>query len=151
MTDTYKSDRTVLIVDDFPAVLAWATRAFERDGWTVLGAGSATEALSFCQTEKDAGRLLTLLVTDLDLPDYDGIQLAKALREHDRRLPVVALSSNAAVAREWSGEMLDLTVFFAKPVRASQLISAANALIASPSSDPTDSLSPGEDTLHARA
>lgn len=147
MTEATKNDRTVLIVDDFPAVLAWATRAFERDGWTVFGAGSATEAVAFFQAQRNAGQPLTLLVTDLDLPDYDGVQLARTLRAQDSRLPVVALSANAVVAREWSGEMLDLTVFFVKPVRASQLVSAANALVAAPSCDPHDSLSPGEAVL----
>lgn len=144
MTDGFETERTVLIVDDFPAVLAWATRAFERNGWQVLVAGSATEALASRRAEHDAGRRLSLLVTDLDLPDYDGVRLAKSLRVHDSRLPVIALSADSAVAREWSVEMLDWTVFFMKPVRASQLVFAANALVGTPSADPSDSLSPSK-------
>lgn len=141
MTDPVRAARTVLVVDDFPAVLAWASRAFERDGWIVVTAGSGTEALSLCHAHQDAGHPVTLLVTDLDLPEFDGVQLAKAMRAVDRQLSVVALSANVAIAREWSGEMLDRTVFFTKPVRASQLVAAANALVAQ-SPDPLDSLSP---------
>lgn len=134
--------RTVLIVDDFPAVLAWATRAFERDGWNVLAAASGPDALALCSVQQHAGRPIALLVTDLDLPEFDGLQLVKAMRAVDHHVPVVALSANALTAREWSGEMLDHTVFFTKPVRASHLVAAANGLVA-PSSDPHDSLSPG--------
>lgn len=133
--------RTVLIVDDFPAVLAWATRAFERAGWSVLAAASGPEALALCSDQQHAGRPIALLVTDLDLPELDGVHLVKAMRAVDRHLPVVALSANATIAREWSGEMLDHTVFFTKPVRASHLLAAANGLVA-PSPDPHDSLSP---------
>ena len=133
--------RTVLLVDDFPAVLAWATRAFERDGWSVLAAGSGTEALALCREYQLIGRPITLLVTDLDLPEFDGMLLVKAMRAIDAQLPVVALSANAAIAREWSGVMLDHTVFFTKPVRASHLVAAANGLVM-PAPDPLDSLSP---------
>ncbi|QJR37667.1 response regulator [Gemmatimonas groenlandica] len=133
--------RTVLIVDDFPAVLAWATRAFERDGWNVLTAANGTEALSICRDQQEAGRPIALLVTDLDLPEFDGVYLVKSMRAVERDVPVVALSANATIAREWSGEMLDRTVFFAKPVRASLLVAAANGLV-TPSVDPLDSFSP---------
>ena len=141
MTAPLSASRTVLIVDDFPAILAWATRAFERDGWRVLTAGSAAEALSLFLAERNAGCCIALLVTDLDLPDFDGVRLAKSIRAIETQLPVVALSANAVIAREWSGEMLDHTVFFTKPVRASHLVAAANGLLA-PSLDPLDSLSP---------
>lgn len=137
---------TVLIVDDFPAILAWATRAFERDGWSVLTAASAAEALSICAAERDAGRRISLLVTDLDLPEFDGVHLAKSIRAFDPLLPVVALSANVVIARDWSGEMLDRTVFFTKPVRASHLVAAANGLV-TPVLDPLDSLSPTGDGL----
>lgn len=141
MNGTVPAVRTVLIVDDFPAVLAWATRAFERDGWRVLTLATGTEALSLSRDAKDANHPISLLVTDLDLLEFDGVHLAKSMRAIDDTLSVIALSANATIAREWSGVMLDHTVFFTKPVRASHLLSAANALVA-PSFDPLDSVSP---------
>ena len=56
----------------------------------MLTAGSATEALALCAWERDAGRTSTLLVTDLDLPDFGGVHLARSVRAVDGRVPVVA-------------------------------------------------------------
>ena len=120
--------RSVLIVDDYPAVLAWAARAFSRAGWTVLTANDGNEALQLWQGASDAGQAPDLLVTDLELPDIDGPSLARSLRERDPRLFVIALTGHPNRDAGWSGTLLDRTAFFQKPIMAADLLSAANAL-----------------------
>lgn len=120
--------RSVLIVDDYPAVLAWAARAFSRAGWTVLTANDGHEALQVWQKARDGGRSPDLLVTDLELPDIDGPSLARSLRERDPQLFVIALTGHPNSDAGWTGTLLDRTAFFQKPIMAADLLSAANAL-----------------------
>jgi|GEM_PF-2449105 len=120
--------RTVLIVDDYPAVLAWAVRAFSRAGWRVLTALDGAEAVRVWQNACDAGHTPELLVTDLGLPDIDGPSLARSLRERDPHLFVIALSGFPEGEAAWSGTLLDRTAFFRKPIMAATLVAAANAL-----------------------
>lgn len=46
MVDEIAPKRIVLVVDEYPAVLAWAARAFQRSGWSVLTASDGREAQS---------------------------------------------------------------------------------------------------------
>ena len=127
-SSTTAPTRSVLIVDDYPAVLAWAARAFTRAGWTVLTANDGTEALQAWRSASDAGQAPDLLVTDLELPDIDGLSLARSLRERDPQLFVIALTGYPDRDVGWSGPLLVGTAFFQKPIMATALLSAANAL-----------------------
>jgi len=71
--DAPLGSETVLIVDDEPLVLRLCCSILARQGYHVLGAGSAQEALQFC--EKGA-RELHLLLSDIIMPNLRGIDLA---------------------------------------------------------------------------
>ncbi len=120
--------RTVLIVDDYPAVLAWASRAFNRAGWKVLAAADGTMALSTYVQTVALGEAVHLLVTDLEMPDLDGASLARSLRSLDPSIGVIAITGHEDRGSEWQGLLLDRTAFFRKPTRASALLAAAEAL-----------------------
>jgi len=64
---------TVLIVDDEPLVLRLCCSILARQGYHVLGAGSAQEALEFCENE---ARELHLLLSDIIMPKLRGVDLA---------------------------------------------------------------------------
>ena len=119
----------MLVADDYPAVLAWATRTFQRAGWTVLSATDGDAALR-CWTEARAvGAPIAALVTDLDLPGLDGTGLAQRLRVEDPDLPVLAMHAGDGELARWEGPLPERTVFFQKPVRASQLVATTQALV----------------------
>ncbi len=127
MNSNVQSARTVLIVDDYPSVLAWASRAFSRSGWHVLTANCSAEAIDVWQSAHRAGKRVQLLVTDLALPDQDGASLARELRAHDASLGVIAITGGADRGTGWSGTLLHRTAFLQKPMTASDLLTAANA------------------------
>lgn len=81
--------RTVLIVDDHPAVRSAARRLLEQDGFEVVAErGSGREAL------EAAGRLRPgIVLLDVALPDADGIEVARALTEAGEAPAVVLTSS----------------------------------------------------------
>jgi two-component system cell cycle sensor histidine kinase/response regulator CckA len=65
---------TVLIVDDEPLVLRLSCSILARQGYEVLGANNAEEALRFCE---DRGRELHLLLSDIVMPKLRGTELAE--------------------------------------------------------------------------
>ncbi|MBX3026122.1 PAS domain S-box protein [bacterium] len=112
---TMLAERPILIVDDSPTnrrILALQTESW---GMRPRLAASAAEALR----EIDAGEPFALALVDLQMPDMDGLALARAIRARGRPLPLVLLSS--------LGSRIDGGEFAAtltKPVKPSQLFDA---------------------------
>lgn len=65
---------TVLIVDDEPLVLRLCCAILAREGYEVLGANSAEEALRFCENGE---RKMHLLLSDIIMPKLRGTDLAE--------------------------------------------------------------------------
>ena len=71
--DAPNGSETVLIVDDEPLVLRLCCSILARQGYDVLGANSADEALRFSE---DLDRTLHLLLSDIIMPKLRGVDLA---------------------------------------------------------------------------
>jgi two-component system cell cycle sensor histidine kinase/response regulator CckA len=121
-------ERTVLVVDDYPALLSWACRAFRRAGWTVLDATDGFAALAAWEAAIAEGGRVDLLVTDLGMPELGGLELAQELRARDATLPIIALTGHADREEAWDGAVLERTSLFRKPVDGAEVIAAAEAL-----------------------
>jgi signal transduction histidine kinase/CheY-like chemotaxis protein len=77
-----------LVVDDNESVLASLAEMLKSIGCDVTSAGSGQEALSlFSPGAYDA------VFTDLAMPDLSGMQVAKAIRELDRSIPITLMSA----------------------------------------------------------
>ncbi len=84
-------DETVLVVEDDATVRQVMARILDSAGYAVLLAASLAEALAVTR-DVDA---LHLLVTDVVMPDNDGVRVAEALRRQRPSLPVVFVSGYA--------------------------------------------------------
>lgn len=88
----------ILLVEDTPAVREVLTRQFQALGVKVSAVEDGKEAL-----ERVAHNRFDLILTDLNMPEMDGLQFAKALREQEHdlgiRTPVVLLTANPAQVR----------------------------------------------------
>jgi len=84
--------RTVLLVEDEPAVLAAAQMALVREGYRVLTASSAEEALTLSAGHR--GRI-DLLITDVVMPGLNGVDLAERLVNERPELAVLLISGYA--------------------------------------------------------
>jgi len=76
-----RASRTILIVDDSVTVRRMVAAVLESAGWPVLVANDGAEALSLLERE-----VVGLVITDLNMPEMDGITLIERLR----RLPALA-------------------------------------------------------------
>jgi two-component system response regulator AtoC len=79
----------VLLVDDEPSVRAALKELVQGRGWEPLVAGSGAEALPLVE-RADA------VVTDFSMPDMDGLELLRHVRERDGSLPVILLTARGS-------------------------------------------------------
>lgn len=82
--------RKILIVDDDPSVCATMKYILDRAGNEVQTTLSASEALSLAQKDQ-----FDLLISDLVMPEQDGIELIRKIKNAFPRLPIVAMSGGA--------------------------------------------------------
>jgi two-component system KDP operon response regulator KdpE len=81
------ADRLVLVVEDEPQVLRFLRASLSAHGYRVVEAGSGQVALVEAAT-----RAPDLVLLDLGLPDMDGVEVARRLREWSA-VPVIVLSA----------------------------------------------------------
>jgi PAS domain S-box-containing protein len=103
---------TVLLVEDESAVLRLSKIVLERFGYTVLTAGTPSEAIQLFQTHE--GRV-HLLVTDVVMPEMNGRELAARLREARPELKALFVSGYSASALAPRGVLDEGVHFLQKP------------------------------------
>ena len=100
--------KRILLVDDAPAVRLSIRAALQEAGFLVLEAADGKEALSLLETEA-----VDLIVTDLWMPNLDGVELLKRLRAGNVNVRVIAISGggvrkpidvSAALAQTWGAD-----------------------------------------------
>jgi len=79
----------ILVVDDDQNMTRFLTLMLEREGYTVVAAHSVGEGL-----EAAGQHTFDVVVTDLKMPDGDGIKVLEGVREIDAAVPVVIMTGN---------------------------------------------------------
>jgi CheY-like chemotaxis protein len=84
-----RSDETLLIVEDEPAVRNLVASALRHDGYRLLLAGSAEEALAIAEAHDGP---IDLLLTDAIMPGKSGLELANIMAVQRPGLPIIVMS-----------------------------------------------------------
>ncbi len=115
--------QTALIVDDNETNLRILVAMAERWGLHVLQAESARQALNILDRAANAGQSVSLLITDLHMPETDGFGLVEMVRANPRygQLPVILLSSSASPDHQERCRQLRIAARLLKPVKQSVL------------------------------
>jgi two-component system cell cycle sensor histidine kinase/response regulator CckA len=118
---------TVLVVDDEQASLFFVREILETSGFSVLIAHDGIEALDVFG--RMAPGSVKLVVTDIDMPRMNGIELAQSLRERDSKVKVLLTSGSASL--EEQAEKLEAGPFLAKPYTSDLLLKTLGKLMQS--------------------
>ncbi|MEQ1827118.1 MAG: chemotaxis protein CheW [Pirellula sp.] len=83
---------TILLAEDSDFFRNHVTRTLESSGYKVIGAADGQDAWDHLQTIFDQ---IDLIITDIEMPRMNGLELAKAVRSRDTmaNLPIIALTS----------------------------------------------------------
>jgi DNA-binding NtrC family response regulator len=107
----------ILIVDDDPGTLASLSRAFALEGYTALTAPSAARAL-----ERLAEEPVDAILSDVVMPEMDGLALLAKLRERAPEVPVILMSGQATLDTAVRATRLGALDFVEKPVGLERLL-----------------------------
>src|ERR1051325_3529667 len=91
----------ILVVDDDAALCFALCRLLEQQGYEVVTATDGYEGL-----QRLAARRPDVLLTDIFLPEMDGIEMIRRVRRRCRRLPIIAMSVGSRVYSV--GEVLEV-------------------------------------------
>jgi two-component system, cell cycle sensor histidine kinase and response regulator CckA len=116
--------KTLLVVDDEPLVREVETEILRWQGYTVLEAANAAEALRMA----NATRTIHLLLTDFWMPDIDGLELARRFRAVHPKTPVLMVSGSLPLLQD-RAEELDHLTFLPKPFHFGELLHKVRALL----------------------
>jgi two-component system, NtrC family, nitrogen regulation response regulator NtrX len=115
---------SILVVDDEAAIRDSLHMILEYEGYRVEEAGNGSQALA-----KVAERAPDAVVLDIKMPEMDGLELLKALRERGYDMPVLMISGHADVATAVEATRRGAFDFFEKPLeRERVLLSLRNAV-----------------------
>lgn len=78
----------ILVVDDEPAILRFLRASLASQGYIVTTAADARTTL-----DRVRANAMDLLILDLGLPDKDGLEVIKTIRESGAAVPIIVLSS----------------------------------------------------------
>jgi CheY-like chemotaxis protein len=116
----------VLVVDDESQMREVLRQALERRGHSVDQAGDGRQAL-----QRLAEHQPDLVITDLVMPDMEGIETIQALRRKCPKMPIIAISGGGRVDPEnylsMAGQ-IGANRTFAKPFRLEEILTAVREL-----------------------
>ena len=118
--------QTVLIVDDSLSIRQLVRAALTSVGYSVIDAIDGQDALN-----KLVGQRVNLIISDVNMPNMDGITFLKALKskpEH-KFTPVVMLTTESQEAKKKEGQAAGARAWIVKPFQPPQLLAAVEKLI----------------------
>ena len=110
------SATTILIVDDERAIQRFLRPSLEENGFAVLEAGSGKSALELVVAKKP-----DVILLDLSLPDMDGLEVLKRLREWSSA-PVIVLSARGQESDKIIGLNRGADDYLTKPFGVEELL-----------------------------
>jgi PAS domain S-box-containing protein len=114
----------VLLAEDGPDNQRLIAHHLRRAGAEVEIAGNGALALSALRQAERQGRGFDLLVTDIQMPELDGLSLVRQLRREGCGLPILALTAHAMAEDQTACLEAGCDAYAAKPVNRSQLLNA---------------------------
>ena len=109
-------DKSILLVDDEPAILLMCQSILKENGFTnILTADTALRALERLDTRPD------LAVLDVMLPDMDGFMLAKVIREQTN-IPILFLTAKGEFDDKAKGFEVGADDYIVKPFLAQEFV-----------------------------
>ncbi|HTE84055.1 MAG TPA: response regulator, partial [Dehalococcoidia bacterium] len=113
----------VLVVDDEPAILRAVSTLLTGQGYRVETAETAGEVL-----DSRAYRRSDLILLDLGLPDADGFEVIRAVREHSGT-PIIVLSVRGAEADKVRALTLGADDYLTKPFGVDELLARVHVAL----------------------
>ncbi len=113
------SKKKALTVDDSKTMREMVSFTLSNAGYEVVAAEDGQEAMQVAQ-----GNKFDVIITDLNMPNMDGIQLIKNLRanENFKFTPILMLTTESDESKKIEGKSAGATGWIVKPFNPEKLI-----------------------------
>ncbi|MDY0329696.1 MAG: response regulator [Thiomonas sp.] len=119
--------KTILIVDDSASLRQVVNIALSSAGYEVIEAVDGVDALT-----KLDGRKLHLIISDVNMPNMDGITLVKEIKQKPdyKFTPIIMLTTESQEDKKAQGQAAGARAWVVKPFKPEQMLAAVSKLIA---------------------
>ena len=117
--------KRILVVDDSAAVRQSVSYVLDQAGYEIVQAVDGADALT-----KLDGSTFHLVITDVNMPNMDGITLTGKIRAHDtyKLVPVVVLTTESQNDKMSAGKEAGATGWIVKPFNSEKLLQVVKRL-----------------------
>lgn len=117
--------KTIFIIDDSAVMLASVKQTLELAGYRVETAKDGLEAFEKLKT----GFKPDLIITDINMPNMNGIDFIKNARTILRFTPILALTTESQAAKRDEAKKLGATGWLVKPVAGQDLLKVVKQVL----------------------
>ena len=116
----------ILAVDDSASMRQMVTFTLKGAGYQVTEAKDGKEALSIAKSKK-----FSLVITDVNMPNMDGITLTKELRALStyKFTPILTLTTESTAEKKQAGKSAGATGWIIKPFNPDQLLATVKKVL----------------------
>ncbi|GAB1535571.1 response regulator [Geovibrio sp. ADMFC3] len=118
--------KVILSVDDSASIRQMVKFTLTKEGYEVIEASDGADALS-----KISGKKIDMVVTDLNMPNMDGITLIKELRKQAafKFIPIIMLTTESQDSKKQEGKSAGATGWIVKPFKPEQLLGVVKKVL----------------------
>lgn len=116
--------KKILLVDDEVSIVTLVQFHLQKEGYTVIAASDGPIALHLAQEERP-----DLIVLDLMLPEMDGLDVCRALRQRQLNMPIVMLTAKDDEFDKVLGLELGADDYLTKPFSPRELVARIKAVL----------------------
>ncbi|MBI5101000.1 MAG: response regulator [Nitrospirae bacterium] len=118
--------KTIMSVDDSASVRLMINFTLKQLGYEIIEAANGKEAL-----KKLAGRRIDMLITDVNMPELDGISLVRKVREDPlyKLIPIIILTTESQTEKKHEGKAAGATGWMVKPFTPDQLTAVVKKVL----------------------
>lgn len=117
--------KNVFLVDDSATMLMSLKRTLELSGYAVETAPDGAQAL----TKLQSGFKPDLIITDINMPNLDGVSLIREARKLLRFTPILALTTESQQAKRDEAKKCGATGWLVKPVGGTELVNVIKQVL----------------------
>ena len=120
------SKERILIVEDDKDIVEMITYNLQKEGYKTISAFNGEDGIYLAKKQKP-----DLLILDIMLPERDGLDVCKSLRNQDstKHIPIIILSAKSLEADKVIGLELGADDYMAKPFSPRELIARIKAVL----------------------
>jgi two-component system chemotaxis response regulator CheY len=123
-------DKHILLVDDSPTIRSSASQFLRKAGYRVTEAVNGRDGLEKLKSIREGGETPSLILTDVNMPEMDGIAFIQAVKGGDCPfIPILVLTTESEEAMITKGKAAGASGWLLKPFNPDQLGAAIRKLL----------------------